>query len=292
MLLEYTGMYHWLDNTSVSLWGLHRREQVSLIAHISDQHFYIGKGVMLDTDLELGFPDKPIEKLHIGDHVTLYGGKIAPKTLVIGDYTKIHDGVWCFGRSDCYIGYNSWFGRNCTLDCEGGFHVGDGFGAGEESKLWSHIRHGDILEGCRYLGFGKFRCGDDVWFVGRCSASPVRVADRVVIFNESNVTKDIPNSNSVWAGNPAKEITDKLGPPYLGRTTYGKEKVFEDYIKIYLKKYPQDKARVALFQSGMSFAGRSYTKRLCDPDFEARFMKFLLPEVKLVPSGERLPNYE
>ena len=251
----------------------------------ADGEIHIGQNVRVVEGTELGWPNKPIENLYIGDNVTLFGGKFATKSLVIGDYTKIHNGAWCYGRGHCYIGYNAWFGRTCTIDCEGGFSVGNGFGAGEESKLWSHIRHGDVLEGCAYLSFGRFVAGDDVWLVGRCSTSPVRIADKVVVFNESNVVHDIDVPNTVWAGNPARDITAKVGKPYSTRSLEDKWRIFNNKVSSFHGS-PNDMEE---FRSNLDLDKRTYRKT--GSATEVELMWHLLPEIKLTPQGCGLPHY-
>jgi len=100
------------------------REAERLVKECEDAQAELGKEIMQS-------PGKPVDEMIVGDHVRLFGGIIAPYSFKCGDYTTIHDGVWCYGRKACEIGHNGWFGMRCTLDCEGGFRVGNGFGAGE-----------------------------------------------------------------------------------------------------------------------------------------------------------------
>lgn len=51
---------------------------------------------------------------------------------------------------------------------------------------------------------------DGVWFVGHCLVSPIRAKARSMAMLGSVVTKDMDH-NRIYAGTPAKDITDKVG---------------------------------------------------------------------------------
>lgn len=244
-------------------------------------HIRIGKNSLISPDIEIGMPDKPVENFFIGDGCRLYAGQYAPRDFICGDYVTIHEGVWAYGRNDIKIGHNGWFGRRCTLDAEGGFRVGNGIGVGQDSHLWSHIRHGDTLVGNRFLSFGSFEAGDDVWFVGRCTSGPAKHGDRCMALTEANVTKSMP-SDSIWAGNPAKDVTDRMGRPFVYRDREERQEDFNTRVEEFLAANP-DVNRKQLYAISQTFDVSSRTYQKTNSDLEYRFMRYLLPEAKFTP---------
>ena len=125
---------------------------------------YIDKSVIImdGANVELG------DHVYIGPNV-----KILPGNLKIGDYSKIHDGVYINPKKHILLGHLAWIGQNSILDGTGGITAGNFLGVGIGSSLYSHIRHGDILEGSLYEKDKELIIEDDVWFVGMCLVSPI-----------------------------------------------------------------------------------------------------------------------
>jgi acetyltransferase-like isoleucine patch superfamily enzyme len=241
----------------------------------------IGEGVYLDPAIEIGMRDKPVERFEVGDHCRIYAGQIAPRNFICGDYVTIHSDLWCYGRNDVTIGHNVWFGRRVTLDAEGKSTIGNNVGVGQDTHLWSHVRHGDVIQGCRYLNFGEFRAEDDVWFMGRCTSAPLYHERFSLALVEANLTKDM-SENSVWGGNPAKDLTDQRGEPYEALATDEKQRRFVEYVAGFLGANPDVEPHdLTPIASTFNVATRGYHKTN-DP-LEVRFMRYLLPEAKFVP---------
>lgn len=242
----------------------------------------IGVGTAMDPNIKIGTSERPLDKFIVGDHCRLFAGQIAPANFVCGDYVTIHEGVWCYGRGNVVIGHNSWFGMRCTLDAEGGFIVGNGFGAGQDTHLWSHIRHGDIIQGSKYLSFGEFRAADDVWFVGRCTSGPYSHEQWSVALTESNVTKPM-KSNHVYGGNPAVDLTDKIGVPYESLSLQQKEKRFQEKVDFFREAFLGPTLIPDFEEIVKTFDLERRTYKKTNSALEAAFMRFLLPEGKFVP---------
>ncbi len=252
---------------------------------------HIGVGCTIEPNVSIGSPEDMIEELYIGDHVFIgHDSVINAKKLVIQDYTKIHNHAFLYGRSEAHIGYNCWFGQNCIIDCEGSVSLGNGLGVGAYSQLWSHIRHGDISEGCRYLDFGSLIVEEDVWFVGRCTVSPIVAQKKSVALVGSVVTKDM-EENRVYGGSPAKDLTEKLGPPFREISLDEKVNIVRNKLAVFLSQnsdidedffWITDKP--PCLEGEFSVLTRTYRKN--NHPEEVRFMKFLLPEVKFVPVQE------
>lgn len=241
----------------------------------------IGEGVWMSPNIEIGMVGKPVHRFVVGDHSRLYAGQIASRNFECGDYTTIHEGVWAYGRQDIVIGHNCWFGKRCTLDAEGGVRIGNGLGAGQDTHMWSHIRHGDTLIGNRWLKFGEFVTGDDVWLTGRCTSAPAEHADRSMAMVEANLTKGMPE-NTIWGGNPAKDLTERLGPPFVERSLADRLIDFNERLDAFQAEY-RDVDLLELHDLADNFDLDDRTYQKTNSELEVRLMRFLLPEAKFTP---------
>ncbi|UAB91762.1 hypothetical protein I5192_22065 (plasmid) [Ruegeria sp. SCSIO 43209] len=130
--------------------------------------------------------------------------------LTIGDYTTIHHGGIIHGI-ETSIGHNCWFGHYCIIDSLGGLtRIGNNVGAGAHSQLWSHMKFGDMLAGCRWNSSGSLILEDDVWLVGHSITGPIKAAKRSMLMTGSVAVKDL-EENHIYSGSPAKDITAHLG---------------------------------------------------------------------------------
>ena len=84
-------------------------------------------------------------------------------------------------------------GRNCKLNSD--------VTIGEQGRLHHH---------------GNALIGDNVYIgTGARIIGAVRIADGVVIGANAVVTKDILEPNTIWAGSPAKKMTDKGSEDFI-----------------------------------------------------------------------------
>lgn len=144
----------------------------------------------------------------IGDDVYLDAPEI-----VVGDYCKLHRGCLLHGYQPLTIGHNCWIGQNSIIDSIGRATIGNNVGVGAQSQLWSHIKFGDTLSGCRWNSDRPLVVEDDVWFVGHCIVSPILARRRSMLLVGGVATRDM-EENHVYAGSPARDITDKVGPQF------------------------------------------------------------------------------
>jgi acetyltransferase-like isoleucine patch superfamily enzyme len=160
-------------------------------------------------------------------------------SVTIGDYTKIHDGCFInvpYDDSYVTIGHNCWFGQNCVIDGTGGLEIRNNVGVGIASHIYTHIAHGDTLDGCRFFSKKTTIIDDDAWIVGQCLISPVYIAKKSMIMLGSVVTKDT-NPNRIYAGVPAKDITDAMGgPPWVDKSADVKMAEMQNLIKAYCEE--------------------------------------------------------
>jgi len=208
--------------------------------------------------------------------------------LFIGDYSKIHHHTNIHGYKPCRIGNNAWIGQYSIIDSIGGVSIGNNCGVGAHSQLWSHIKYGDTLEGCRFLSEGPLTIGNDVWFVGHCIVSPIMAEDKSMAMAGSVIVKDM-KFNQIYAGSPAVSISQKIGGQFIDIDIDKKMELMQHHLK--KACINKDKIKVVLsedeanFEDSISYfciTTRRYTKKLSFD--EIMFMKYLLPERgKFVP---------
>ena len=244
-----------------------------------------GSGCKLPPDLTI-VGDVKVE---LGDQVFIGAGVriIGDGTVRFGDYSKVHSG--CFITvphpwSVVEFGCNTWIGERSVLDGRGCLKAGHNVGVGIASHLYSHIAHGDTMAGCRFMSEQPLTIGDDAWFVGQCLVSPVKVGERSMAMLGSTVTRDML-PNTIYAGVPAKDMTEKMGRPWTDPPAEERLKLFEQRVQEYCELFRLDHKRleiegVASFPSTMServtyfnVMTRTYTKR--STPGEVSFMNWL-----------------
>ena len=250
----------------------------------------IGDRTTWGSDVVLGPNCRRIE---IG-HGCFFGRDIYidVEELSIGDYTTIHHGSVLHGNS-CRIGHNCWIGHYTILDALGSeLTIGNNVGVGAHSQLWSHMKFGDVLEGCRWNARSQLVIEDDVWFVGHCIVTPIRAHEKSMLHVGGVAVKDmLPNIS--YAGSPAKDVTEKLGPQFDEDVSLAsKEELFDSYIEEFAssghavdfiracRAFPEERETSLTY---FNIAERSYIPRYSED--EHAFMKFLLYEkAKFVPA--------
>lgn len=245
------------------------------------EHIDVGVGTVIHPDARISGPDgSPADRVVIGDHCYIGEGvQIRCPDFSLGDFGKIHHQTSVHGYLPCVIGHNAWIGQFCIIDSIGGTTIGDNCGIGAHSQIWSHIKFGDTLEGCRFLSEKAMQIGKDVWFVGHCIVSPIVAEDRSMAMVGSVITKDM-KYNTIYAGSPAVEISSKIGPQFDAPSL--EEKV--DKMNAYLDASGAPASirvvadRLEARDDGRSYfivSSRTYTKQ--GTEAEVAFMKYLLP---------------
>ena len=250
------------------------------------ENFSIGQNPEIGSNVSITGPNGGRSKnirighnCYIGDNV-----QIKCDNFSLGDYGRIHHNTTIHGSGDCIIGHNLWCGQYTILDCQGGLLIGDNCGIGAHSQLWSHIRYGDMLEGCKFETEKTMEIGDDVWFVGHCIVSPIKAESKSMALVGSVITKDM-DYNTLYAGVPAKEIN--------GGTQFREVPLEEKLDKMidYLAEHGATNIKIVESREEISedtsisyfnVSDRKYTQRLTSE--ECSFMKFLLPtKAKFTP---------
>ncbi len=259
--------------------------------------FIDAKSIQLGVNVEIGEGTKisaiggPSDRVEIGDNVMI--GKdvlILTPSFVLGDYGTIHKNSRVSGYQPCHIGHNFWMDQNCILNCTDSMTIGNNVGVGAYSQLWTHIKFGDVLEGCRFNSTKAMVVEDDVWFVGHCIVSPIHAHKRSMAMVGSVITKDMAE-NHIYGGCPAADLSEKIGGQFVPRTIDQKMERMNALLDEFLQTQPLGKGLlrpVAHLEGPLDpavtyfdLSDRSYTKRRSIVEIE--FMKFLLPLAKFIP---------
>jgi acetyltransferase-like isoleucine patch superfamily enzyme len=285
-----------MDNPIAPLPGASRDQNTHLINRIPAGMFdkcrevTVGVGVVIEDGVRF-----MCDKVTIGDFVYIgRGTTIRTPEFSIGDYTRLNEASYGGGRKPLHIGRNVYLGRGVYLDSNGGLTLEDNTLAGAYSQLWTHIEGSDMIQGCdpRWHAERELVIEQDAWLVGRVVISHAeRIGTRSLVLNESNVLHNIP-ADTTWAGNPAKDVTDKLGRQFeelsddeKALRLYAEIRRFENRTEYFgflssrscEAKFGTD-PRVTYF----SVSERTYTKRRTAA--EVAFMRFT--SGKFVPLGE------
>jgi acetyltransferase-like isoleucine patch superfamily enzyme len=258
--------------------------------NIQAEEIYIGKNVIIEPSVKIRGINGKAKKIIIGDNCYIGENvQIICDEFSIGDYSKIQHSTNIHGYLPCHIGHNAWIGQFSIIDSIGGTTIGNNCGIGAHSQLWSHIKFGDTLEGCRFLTEKPLVIGNDVWFVGHCIVSPIVAEDKSMAMVGSVVTKDM-KFNEIYAGSPAKSISDKIGFQFNEISVEEKFIKMNDYLKEWngssgFIKIVDNKSEIDFNNESISYfnvADRTYLKR--GSTDEVSFMKFLLPaKAKFTP---------
>jgi acetyltransferase-like isoleucine patch superfamily enzyme len=260
--------------------------------NIDAKSLIIGENVQVHPTASIRGLNGPAENITLGDNVYIGANvQIICDDFSIGDYSKIQHDTNIHGYKPCKIGHNAWIGQFVIIDCIGGVVVGNNCGIGAHSQLWSHIKYGDTLEGCRFLGEKKLEIGNDVWFVGHCIVSPIHAQDKSMAMVGSVITKDM-HYNQIYAGSPAKNISEKIGDQFQDVSIEEKfEKMniyLEQFQAIYQKehniKIVLNNIDVKIDDDFTYFVIESRLYKKTKSAAEMAFMKFLLPDkAKFIP---------
>lgn len=258
--------------------------------NIQAEEIILGKNVIIEPTAVIRGINGKAKRIEIGDNVYIGNHvQVICDDFRLGDYSKIQHNTNVHGYLPCSIGHNAWIGQYTIIDSIGGTTIGDNCGIGAHSQLWSHIKYGDTLEGCRFLSEQPLKVGRDVWFVGHCIVSPIVAEDRAMALAGSVVTQNM-KYNEIYAGSPAKSISEKVGFQFQPVS------VDEKYQKMmqYLQEWNGNAARIRIVRAAeemekdnldfsyFNVEDRTYTKRATED--EISFMKFLLPaKAKFTP---------
>lgn len=246
-----------------------------------DERVRFGKNVVFGANckkVEIGYGS------FIGDN--LY---IDVEDLRIGEYTTIHHGSIVHGKKTS-IGHNCWFGHYTIIDSLGGdTRIGNNVGVGAHSQLWSHMKFGDVLSGCRWNSSGSLHLDDDVWLVGHSIVGPIHAKARSMLMTGSVAAKDM-DENCIYAGSPAKNISAQLGGQFEERSLDEKRLGFEKLKAAFCANNNVDPGKFVVVEAfdpasdRTQFNLRDRTYRPIRSADEYAFIKFMLyDKAKWIP---------
>jgi acetyltransferase-like isoleucine patch superfamily enzyme len=260
--------------------------------HFSTRDVVVGRHVSFGRNVVFN-----CQRVRIGDG-TIFQDDIVINADVfeVGDYATFYSHCFVPGPGELRIGHNFWLGTNSIIDSMGGTFIGNNVCVAAHSQLWTHMKYGDVMYGCRFHSKAPLRIGNDVWLGAHSLVGPITIGDRSLVLFGSVVTKDVAADRS-YAGVPAQDITDKVGAQF-GITTLSQRR---DYLRQKLAQYDQAHPDDRILQrvtisteplatdatsGGIVFnvADRTYTKRRTQ--LEYRLMRFLLPDAKFLPIDE------
>jgi len=255
-----------------------------------NKNFSISQSAQIHSSVQFGPNCKSVS---IGHGVILHRDiYIDVENLVIGDYSTIHHGTVIHGQK-VSIGHNCWIGHYCILDGLGGeLMIGNNVGVGAQSQLWSHMKFGDTLAGCRWKSENRLIIGDDVWLVGHCIVSPIEIKPRAMLLVGGVATKDM-DENRIYAGAPAKDIADVLGEQFTPVTEVAIDIAWEKRLVSYAKlgndlSFIKTVKSVKDVQKSTVFTTFSPIERRYVPNYsevETNFIRFLLyDKAKFLPT--------
>lgn len=237
----------------------------------------------------------PLENLTFGDNVWIdHDCKFLVQSLSIQDYTKINNTFFAYGANPLSIGYNNWIGSGVIVDTLGGLKLNNNIGIGSRSQIYSHAKFGDTAYGCRFLQYKPITIKDDVWITPNCTIIMASMAEKSMLLAGGTLTKDT-EMNQIYAGVPAKNITEKTGPQFKTEIDYifvkkSIDKYFEEFKQKNLNLNLEASIKIVMEKSEIIngehtyfvIKERKYTKKLSKN--EIAFMKYLLPEkAKFLP---------
>lgn len=269
------------------------RWEPSIRGEINAKNVCIGRGVVVEDDVVITGKHGPADEVILGDFCFVgRGTRVLAPRFCLGDYSKWNANGFGHGEGALLIGRNCWMGGNVVLDSMGGLTIDDNVGIGAHSQLWTHIQFGDVVEGCRFFSRKPMHVGKDAWFVGHCIVSPVRVGERAMAMVGSVVVKDM-EANHVYAGVPAKDVTDRMGPQFEAIDVEEKARRMRAKIDEFISRNPEYTGRFRVVTSPADMdeslccfdvSTRTYNKRY--DEAEVAFLKTTVPLVKFTPIGE------
>jgi acetyltransferase-like isoleucine patch superfamily enzyme len=269
-------MYQTLDNIQADEYAIGR-------------NCYVGERVTIR-----GMTQERIKHFVLGDNCRIEDDcRIYVDDFTAGDYLTLGNHCLVSGPKPLRLGHSIWVGQNTILNCTGGLSIGSGVGIGAYSQLWTHIKHGDTLQGCNWHSTKEMHIGKDAWFVGHVIVSPVHVEPRAMALAGSMIGKDM-KENHVYGGCPAVDLTDKIGPQFREIPLHEKMQRARELLEEFHVRHPKHKrGMLEVIMDATEIADehrtyfivgeRTYTKR--HTDVEADFIRFIYP-AKFFPRGD------
>lgn len=237
------------------------------------------------------------QSVRIGDGVVFQDNiTINVDFFEIGDFGTIYSGCFFPGPGKIKIGHNFWLGAMSIIDSQGGTMIGNNVGIGAHSQLWTHMKYGDVMAGCRFNSVKPLIIEDDAWLVGHVLVSPVHIGQRSLIMLGSVVVNDVSRDRT-FAGVPARDMTDKFGTQFQSNTIEQRIAYISKKIEDFADKYKVEDiwSKVLILEKEerqnnlteqviLNVSCRTYRKN--GTKFERQLIRYLLPDCKFIPKQD------
>ena len=255
--------------------------------HFRTRNVQIGKGVRFGMNVRFH-----CDSVRIGDGCVFRDNVLVESTeFVVGDFGTFYQGVFAPGPGKLQIGHNCWFGKDAIIDSQGDVQIGNNVGIGAGVQLWSHSQFGNKLAGAQAWHARGLGIGDDSWIGPGAQIGPVHIAPKTMVLMGSVVTKNTI-SNHPYAGNPAVDIIDKMGPVFTAVSIQERHSLFQKKIEEFNQISETDvHARIKTvkeFNSGKpattEFNLNTLEYRKTGSKLERKLIRFMLPDLKFTPA--------
>ena len=214
----------------------------------------IGEDSTIDRGVNITGPGKGIEKglaeeFSIGDN-TFIGNQttISVSVFKAGDYCVLHHNMNIYDYYPVTMGHNCWFGQEVIINSRKTVTMGNNVRVGMRSQIWTHSASGEIIEGTQLFSEKEITIEDNVRLNGTVIIAPgLKLCSFSVIMTGSVLTKDT-ESYHLYAGVPAKDITDKI-TPYITPSLDEKYNIMKSLIEDFYQKKPKHKNKIYLLES-------------------------------------------
>jgi hypothetical protein len=156
------------------------------------------------------------------------------------------------------------------------------------------MKYGDVMYGCRFNTVKPLVIEDDVWIVGHCLVSPVKIGARSMAMLGSLVTRDM-EPDRTYAGSPATDVTEKVGKQIEITSAEERVNYLNHQLQIFADRHQKtnvgsfakvvtDREGMGTIENGVTVfnpADRTYRKN--GTHLEYRLVRFLLPDAKFLP---------
>jgi len=179
----------------------------------------------------------------IGDHTI-----ISIPTFRAGDYCVLHHNMNVYDYCPVTMGHNCWFGQETIINSRRSVIMGNNVRVGMRSQIWTHSASGELIEGTQLFSEKEVIIEDDVWLNGTVIVAPgLRLSSYSVVMTGSVLTKSTERYH-VYAGVPAKDITEKI-TPYITPSLEEKFNLMSKFIESFIDLFPHYQDKVFLVKN-------------------------------------------
>lgn len=169
--------------------------------------FYIGPNCKIHPSARFNVRQGELgEGSVVGENVVVEGNIVEIGREAFLDRGSYIGGGSCFSKT-AFLLAGDWFhmGMNSHINTAMGVKVGESFGFGVESKIFTHGCYLDSFHIGAPSQWGGVEIGDNVWMPNAWVNPGVKIGDNVIISARSLVNTDVP-SGSLFGGIPGRVI--------------------------------------------------------------------------------------